>query len=738
MEKKKSSPYVPSVFVHSAASPPIMKNPAKMRLSTRYTTNSERIIRGSGMRNSSWYKSRRRAFCARSSGSVVTERTLRRALFCRPAAKKLPWIEPVLSADTCSERTLSARSSAGREDAEEGALDLPRDRRRLPTCKETVEEMPPAPLVRGRLLLPPRDDVELLPAASARPLPSPSADAPSRRSHVQRPSAPRCGGDAIAQSGAVVCGPSLPSLNSPAGLPQAALAVLHPSASGGLGPPPRTAGGARGVARRPPPPPPPGARGLGPPPLARACGSQPRARGVAPRPASRLFLLLCCCVAVFAACPLARFPVFVCLFVSFRLDWAARHACVFARRARACVLMAAPRRARARASLDVVCFARAALGRGRGAPHTARARAAAGGCAIVPRGGGGRAGAMTSAASFAARGATPAVRSPASVLWSCFVLAVLPQVLPTAAAGSVQTAPAAGAGSVPSVEAVGDAAVTLSRDVQWDLVVSSAKLVLDHLDMHSCPSVYDLAISTTEVAHGTNNDHIFASYEIEMVRSAQQAEPRLGVTVNISATVMRDSAGEFSECMSDSIPLDVDVNDMSFAPAERDAPTSSPSAHELVTDYFPTASPLRSWEESAPKPMPAEDDGGTFFNPPADASLVAPAAHAPKDTALLAPAPGPAPATPPSATAMQSPSPVGVEHSNGEESRDEVSSATSLKPTLSPTAYIEMIAGLLSASPAREAVVTASPTSSVTPQRPDDELRWGNNPAAITRSPGRT
>lgn len=345
---------------------------------------------------------------------------------------------------------------------------------------------------------------------------------------------------------------------------------------------------------------------------------------------------------------------------------------------------------------------------------------------------------MTSAASFAARGATPAVRSPASVLWSCFVLAVLPQVLPTAAAGSVQTAPAAGAGSVPSVEAVGDAAVTLSRDVQWDLVVSSAKLVLDHLDMHSCPSVYDLAISTTEVAHGANNDHIFASYEIEMVRSAQQAEPRLGVTVNISATVMRDSAGEFSECMSDSIPLDVDVNDTSFAPAETDAPTSSPSAHELVTDYFPTASPLRSWEESAPKPMPAEDDGGTFFNPPADASLVAPAAHAPKDTALLAPAPGPAPATSPSATAMQSPSPVGVEHSNGEESRDEVSSATSLKPTLSPTAYIEMIAGLFSASPAREAVVTASPTSSVTPQRPDDELRWGNNPAAITRSPGRT
>lgn len=345
---------------------------------------------------------------------------------------------------------------------------------------------------------------------------------------------------------------------------------------------------------------------------------------------------------------------------------------------------------------------------------------------------------MTSAASFAARGATPAVRSPASVLWSCFVLAVLPQVLPTAAAGSAQTAPAAGAGSVPSVEAVGDAAVTLSRDVQWDLVVSSAKLVLDHLDMHSCPSVYDLAISTTDVAHGANNHHIFASYEIEMVRSAQQAEPRLGVTVNISATVMRDSAGEFSECMSDSIPLDVDVNEMSFAPAERYAPTSSPSAHELVTDYFPTASPLRSWEESAPKPMPAEDDGGTFFNPPADASLVAPAAHAPKDTALLAPAPGPAPATSPSATAMQSPSPVGVEHSNGEESRDEVSSATSLKPTLSPTAYIEMIAGLFSASPAREAVVTASPTSSVTPQRPDDELRWGNNPAAITRSPGRT
>ena len=473
----------------------------------------------------------------------------------------------------------------------------------------------------------------------------------------------------------------------------------------------------------------------------RARAAASRARAVWRRAPPRAFSF--CCVCCVCCLPVGEVSC-ICLFASFRFDCAARHACVFARRARMRSDGGAATRARAcesRCGLFCARGARPGEGRGRrrGAPHTARARAAADGCAIVPRGwGGGRAGAMTSAASFAARGATPAVRSPASVLWSCFVLAVLPQVLPTAAAGSVQTAPAAGAGSVPSVEAVGDAAVTLSRDVQWDLVVSSAKLVLDHLDMHSCPSVYDLAISTTDVAHGANNHHIFASYEIEMVRSAQQAEPRLGVTVNISATAMRDSAGEFSECMSDSIPLDVDVNEMSFAPAERYAPTSSPSAHELVTDYFPTASPLRSWEESAPKPMPAEDDGGTFFNPPADASLVAPAAHAPKDTALLAPAPGPAPATSPSATAMQSPSPVGVEHSNGEESRDEVSSATSLKPTLSPTAYIEMIAGLFSASPAREAVVTASPTSSVTPQRPDDETRWGNNPAAITRSPGRT
>lgn len=126
----------------------------------------------------------------------------------------------------------------------------------------------------------------------------------------------------------------------------------------------------------------------------RARAAASRARAVWRRAPPRAFSF--CCVCCVCCLPVGEVSC-ICLFASFRFDCAARHACVFARRARACVLMAAPRRARARASLDVVCFARAALGRGRGAGaggarHTPHVRARQPTGARLYRAGGGEEG----------------------------------------------------------------------------------------------------------------------------------------------------------------------------------------------------------------------------------------------------------------------------------------------------------------------------------------------------------